>query len=69
MTRECVCKCGRNYTQRMVSRAFVEKSLKPFGSALAIFRGLSPYGYLPLNCIPCERKALWSDHKREDYSI
>lgn len=66
VTREARCACGADFTQRMVSKRFVDKSLRPFGNALAIFIGLAPKGYLPLNCIPCERRALWRDYIREE---
>ena len=66
VTRECVCKCGREFTQRQVSKKFVDKSLRPFGNALAQFQALAPTGFLPLNCIPCERRALWLDHVRDE---
>lgn len=62
--RECICKCGKDYTQYMVSKRFVE-ILKLHGTAYNIFVLKAPKGYLPIWCIACERKALGEEHDRK----
>lgn len=57
VTRDCVCKCGKPFTQKMVSNQFVKTFLKQ-GRALEMFKIKSPRGFLPVWCVPCERKAL-----------
>lgn len=65
VTRDCTCKCGKEYTQYMVSKRYVE-ILKAHGNSYAIFVSLAPKGFLPLFCISCERVALQSEGRVQE---
>lgn len=67
VSRDCTCKCGKEFTQYMVSKRYVE-ILQTFPRAYSIFVGKAPKGYLPLNCIPCERQQLYPNSHYEDYT-
>lgn len=58
VTRERKCECGNAFTQRLLSQRFFNIVAKRGPGCLAHFERQIPGGYVPVHCLPCERRDL-----------
>lgn len=61
VSRKATCACGKTFEQNQVNKKFVRLFLQTAG-AVEAFRKISPEGWLPVLCVPCERKDLGRGH-------